>query len=166
MTTTSIDLALLGAGLAPVRIVSPHSPLSALAGEAAPSVPAGTTIADAMALMEERGAPALLVDGGAGLVTERMVASALAAGRAVPTDAVESIAGALPVAVDGSTTVAAAAGTMVDERVTLLVVVAGDGTRLVHVEDLLEVLADAAGHHPWVPSLRTLFDPVPETWLG
>lgn len=166
MITTSVDLAALGASLAPVRMLSPHAPISAL-GSPAVFVPGFMPIADVVALLEERQAACALVDGGIGIVTERLVVRALAAGSADPSDPVASVAADPPELVDGSTTVAAAAGLMLDDHVRLLVV-DGDagGIRVVAVEEVLEVLLEASGRGPWLPSLRTLFDPVPENWLG
>lgn len=170
MPATQVDLVALGASLAPVRLVSPQSPLSELlAGCGCTAVPAGTTIADAAAVMEREEASCVLVDDGAAVVTERVLARALAAGRALPSDPVEVVAVARADAptVAASTSVLAAAGRMVDDHLGhVMVDLGGRATAVVAIDEVLGVLLNASDHRPWVPSLRALVGTTPETWLG
>ena len=150
----------------PVRIVDPHSQLSALSTRAAVSVSESCPLAEAVEVMKAAAVSALLVGDGAGIVTERDLARALAAG-CLSTDPVEAIATRHPLTVSGDTTVVAAAGVMLNEQVRHLVVQRDTGAvGVVSMRDLLAVLLQAVDPQLWLTSLRVGIETPSEVWLG
>jgi CBS domain-containing protein len=149
-----------------LRDVDPQSTLAALIPRPALTVPASCTLVDAVERMEAAGVSALVVGDHRGIVTERDLARALAAGRALD-EPVERAATRQPVAVPGATTVVAAAGLMLNEHVRHLLVELDDGTvGVVSVRDVLAVLLQATDPDPWLTSLRAAIETPSEIWLG
>ena len=108
----------------------------------------------------------LLLEGRAGIVTERDLARAHGAGCAA-TDPVVAIASRHPVTVPGTTTVIAAAGLMLNEQVRHLLVELDTGAvGVVSIRDLLAVLLQAADPQLWLTSLRVAIETPSEMWLG
>jgi CBS domain-containing protein len=150
----------------PVRVVSPHSPVAALVLRPALAVDESCPIADAVEVMRDADVSALVVGSSIGVVTERDVARALAAGRA-PADPVGLIAAPHPLTVSGETTVLVAAEVMLNEEVRHLLISLSAGTvGVVSIRDVLAVLVQAVDPHLWLTSLRLAFDSPTEIWLG
>jgi CBS domain-containing protein len=150
----------------PVLVVDPSSPVALLAGRAAVTVPPTGSLADAIELMTAAKVSSLLLEGRAGIVTERDLARALGAG-CEATDPVEAIASRHPVTVPGCTTVTAAAGLMLNEQVRHLLVELDTGhIGVVSIRDLLAVLLQAVDPHLWLTSLRVAIETPSEMWLG
>ena len=150
----------------PVRVVFPRSPLAALVSRPAVGVTAETTVADAVALMRRESVSALLVDGDAGIVTERDLARALGAGRTAA-DPVGSVATPKPLTVPGTMTVVTAAGLMLNEQLRHLVVhIDATTSGIVSMRDILAVLLQVADPHLWLRSLRAVMEAPAELWLG
>jgi CBS domain-containing protein len=140
--------------------------LSALTLSPALGVSGSCRLVEAVELMREHGVSALLVDGRAGIVTERDLARALAAGSA-PDDPVENAASWHPIVVPGATTVIAGAALMLNEQVRHLIVDLGDeAVGVVSTRDLMAVLLQAADSHLWLRSLRMTIETPSEIWLG
>jgi CBS domain-containing protein len=150
----------------PVRVVGPHSPVSALVQRAPVAVDEQSTIADAVEAMRAAHVSSLLLADSIGIVTERDIARALGAGRS-PEDPVEAIASRHPLGVTGDMTVVAAAELMLNEEVRHLVVALdGNDIGVVSIRDVLAVLVQAADPSVWLTSLRISIDPPTEIWLG
>ena len=146
-------------------VVSPDSPLWALASRPALAVAGETTLAEAAEVMRAAGVSALLVDGAGGVVTEHDLARALSAGL-TGADPVASVATRHPVVVPGTMPVVEAAGLMLNEHVRHLIVeLEGGRVGMVSMRDVLAVLLQAADPHLWLTSLRAVITPS-EAWLG
>ena len=149
-----------------IRVVGPHSPVAALVPRPALAVAESCPIAEAVEVMRDADVSALVVGSATGVVTERDVARALAAGRA-PADPVGLIAAPHPLTVSGDTTVIAAAELMLNEEVRHLLISLSAGTvGVVSIRDVLAVLVQAVDPHLWLTSLRVAFDAPTEIWLG
>ena len=150
----------------PLCVVDPRSPVSKLATREAVAVPESCALAEAVEVMRGADVSALVVGDGAGIVTERDLARALGAGRAL-TDAVDMIATRNPLTVSGDMTVIAAAGLMLNEHVRHLLVQLDGGTvGVVSIRDVLAVLLQAVDPHVWLTSLRVAMESPSEMWLG
>lgn len=150
----------------PVRVIEPHSSLSVLISRPACAVPPSCTLADAVETMRAEGVSALVVGDRAGIVTERDLARAMAAGLTLD-DTVGRAATWHPLVVAGATTVVAAAGLMLNEHVRHLLIELDDGkTGVVSIRDLMAVLLQAADPHLWLTSLRVAIETPSEIWLG
>ena len=150
----------------PVLVVDPGSPVAVLAGRAAVTVPESCSLADAVERMKAEQVSSLLLDGRAGIVTERDLARAHGAGCAA-TDPVVAIASRHPITVPGNTTVIEAAGLMLNEQVRHLLVELDTGViGVVSIRDLLAVLLQAVDPHLWLTSLRVAIETPSEMWLG
>jgi CBS domain-containing protein len=150
----------------PVRATDATSPLSALVCRPAVCVPSDSSLHEAAQAMRDAGVSALLVDRGTGIVTERDLARALAAG-CQPADPVASAVTPHPITCDPSTGVVDAAALMLNEQVRHLVVeLPGGGLGVVSIRDVLAVLLQAADHRVWLTSLRVAVEAPTDIWLG
>jgi CBS domain-containing protein len=150
----------------PAHVLDPRSPLSAVILRAALSVPRSCSLADAIEMMREQGVSSLLVDGRSGIVTERDLVRALAAGWA-PHEPVGIAASWHPIVAPATTTVTAGAALMLNEQVRHLVVELDDGAiGVVSMRDLMAVLLQAVDSHLWLASLRMTIETPSEIWLG
>lgn len=150
----------------PVRVVEPHSSLATLIPRAALAISPSCTLADAAETMRAEGVSALVIGDHSGIVTERDLARAVAAGLAND-EPVERSATRHPLVVPGATTVVAAAGLMLNEHVRHLLVELDDGTiGVVSIRDLMAVLLQAADPHLWLTSLRVAIETPTQIWLG
>ena len=150
----------------PARVVDPSSPVAVLVARAAVTVPETCSLADAVAVMKAENVSSVLLEGRAGIVTERDLARAHGAGCAA-TEPVVAIASRHPVSVTGDTTVIAAAALMLNEQVRhLLVELDAGAIGVVSMRDLLAVLLQAVDAHLWLTSLRIAIEPPSELWLG
>jgi CBS domain-containing protein len=150
----------------PALVVDPHSPVAVLASRAVVTVPERCSLSDAVEVMKVEVVSSLVLEGRAGIVTERDLARALGAGSSVM-DPVISIASRHPVTVPGAMTVIAAAGLMLNEQVRHLLVELDTGALgVVSIRDLLAVLLQAVDPHLWLTSLRVAIETPSELWLG
>lgn len=150
----------------PVRVVGALSTLATLIVRPAVTIPASRTLGDAVERMRAAGVSALVVGDQRGIVTERDLLWALAAGSTLD-ETVGRIATADPVVVPATTTVIAAAGLMLNEHLRHLLVEQEDGTiSVVSIRDITALLLQAADPRLWLESLRFVLDVPSETWLG
>ena len=150
----------------PVRVVEPRSPLSTLIVRPAIVVRDSCTLANAVETMRAEKVSLLLVDGRSGIVTERDLARAMAAGSA-PGDPIEQAVDPHPRVVPAATTVVAAAALMLNEQLGHLLVDLGScGLGVVFIHDVMAVLLQVADPHLWLTSLQIGVDPPSEIWLG
>jgi CBS domain-containing protein len=150
----------------PALVVDPHSPVAVLASRAAVTVPKRCSLSEAVEVMKVEAVSSLVLEGQAGIVTERDLARALGAGSSAM-DPVEAIASRHPVTVPGATTVIAAAGLMLNEQVRHLLVELDTGLiGVVSIRDLLAVLLQAADPKLWLTSLRDAIETPSDMWIG
>ena len=150
----------------PALVVDPRSPVAVLASRAVVTVPEKCSLSEAVEVMKAEAVSSVLLEGRAGIVTERDLARALGAGCAA-SDPVETIASRHPVTVPGSTTVITAAGMMLNEQVRHLLVELDTGAvGVVSIRDLLAVLLQAVDSELWLTSLRVAIETPSEMWLG
>ena len=124
------------------------------------------TLADAVETMRAEKVSLLLVDGRSGIVTERDLARAMAAGSA-PGDPIEQAVDPHPRVVPAATTVVAAAALMLNEQLGHLLVDLGScGLGVVFIHDVMAVLLQVADPHLWLTSLQIGIDSPSEIWLG
>lgn len=144
----------LHAANAAARVVGPRSTLSALITRPAARVRESCSLAEAAEWMRSGSVSALVVGECAGIVTERDITRAVAAGCA-PTDAVETLMTRHPLTVAATTSTLDAAGLMLNEQVRHLLVELGDGqVGIVSMRDLFAVLLQAVDPQIWLTSLR------------
>lgn len=150
----------------PVRVVGPLSTLAMLIVRPAVTIAASCTLGDAVERMRAANVSALVVGNQPGVVTERDLLRALAAGTTLD-EAVGRVATSDPVVVPATTTVVAAAGLMLNEHLRHLLVEQEDGTiSVVSIRDVTALLLQAADPRLWLESLRYVLDSPSETWLG
>lgn len=149
-----------------VRVLDPQSTLPALISRPAVTVPVSCALGEAVEKMRTAGVSALVLGRRDGIVTERDLLRALAAGWALD-EPVERAATWHPVVVPAATTVVAAAGLMLNEHVRHLLVELDDGAiGVVSLRDTVAVLLQAADPHLWLTPLRAAIGSPSELWLG
>jgi len=136
-----------------VRVVDARSAVSTLV-QGAVVVDRSASVGEAASLMRSASVSALLVGDRDGIVTERDLTRALAAGFE-PRDALEPLVTRHPITVPGSTSVLEAAELMLGEDVRHLVVeLDGDAVGVVSIREVLAVLVQAVDPQLWLASLR------------
>ena len=148
-----------------VDVVSARSPVSSLLARPAVTIDAGATLAEAVAAMEAAEVSALLVEGPAGIVTERDIARALGHGVSVD-QPVGHVATRHPIAVPGRMPVVEACALMLNEQVRHLVVDVEGRLGVVSLRDVAAAMLQATDPHIWLASLRVAIDVPTENWLG
>lgn len=150
----------------PLRVVDPRSPVANLLVRPAVTIGDSYTLREAAQLMREASVSALVVGGGAGIITERDLARAVGEGRSLE-DPVATVMTCHPLVVRADSTVIEAAGVMLNEDVRHLLVALEDGRLgVLSIRELLAVLLQAVDPHVWLASLRVAIGPPSELWLG
>jgi len=137
------------------QIFGPTTPIWSLVARPAESVDAGSTLGEVAIAMRLANVSALLVEGEGreGIVTERDLTRALAAGLG-PDDRVSIVTSVHPIRVQGEMSILEAAALMLNEEVRHLVI-EQDGTRgVVSLREVMAVLLQAVSPHIWLDSLR------------
>ncbi len=133
-------------------VLSPDDPVGRLVAWKPVSVPLDTVLRDIAEVMAEESIGVVLVKGPygpAGIVSERDLTMALAAGSAPSRERARDVMTADLASIDAHDSILAAAKVMLDNEIRHLVVTAGGSTAgLVSIRDVLKVLADHAGRHP------------------
>jgi signal-transduction protein with cAMP-binding, CBS, and nucleotidyltransferase domain len=145
-------------------VTSPQSPIASLITGPAIVIDAEAGLAEAAEVMRAEAVSALLLSDHEGIITERDIVRAVAAG-CDPNEPVVVSASRHPVTVDGSMPVVRAAGLMLNEHVRHLVVDDAGEIGIVSLRDLVAVLLQVADPELWLTSLRVTVAS-PEVWLG
>lgn len=156
--------------MAAPTIVGPESPVGLIARGAPVRVEANCSIGEAAQTMRLANISSVLVKGplaqGPGIVTERDLARALAAGLG-PKDGLAGVAVLHPVAVPSGTSIIDAAAKMLrDEIRHLLVVDDGNLVGILSIRDVMAVLLHSLSPDPWVETLREAVTVPTEIWVG
>src|SRR4051812_49529869 len=123
--------------------VTAHSRIAELLSAEVVCVGRDSSLQDAAVIMRAANVSAVLVDGGAAIVTERDVTSAFAAGCTQST-LVADVAVHDPVTVSADTSVVGAAAEMLAKNVRHLVITSGDAVvGVVSLRPVMQVLAQA-----------------------
>lgn len=137
------------------------TPVGRLVTRAAVGVSSSVTLAEAARLMRIESVSALVVDGGAAIVTERDISRGIGAG-GDPEERVATVASPHPVAVDGSLSVFECGELMVDQRIRHVLVTTPERfPAVVSLRDIVEVLLNDAHATHQDPG-----KPPSENWLG
>lgn len=148
-----------------LRVVTPASPISALALREAVQVAGDTPIAEVAHAMHDAGVSAVLVDGDAAIATERDLVRAVEAELA-PDAEICAVATPYPVRVGGDCSVMDAAARMLNEEVRHLVVDLDDGdVAIVSLREVMAVLLGAVNPEIWLTRLRVAITRPSEVWV-
>jgi len=150
-----------------VPVVHFRSPLSLLVTRPAVQVAGTATLSAAGALMGAENVSALVVDNGTGIVSERDMTRALAAGLGGDSP-VSAVATAAPLTVRADISILDAAAMMLNQEVRHLVVTLSDTTlAVVSLRAVFAVLLQAAQPETWLIDLRERIElSQSELWLG
>ncbi|MGD0810073.1 MAG: CBS domain-containing protein [Acidimicrobiales bacterium] len=150
--------------------VGPESPVALIANRKPVQVEGNCTIGEAARIMQASNISSAIVAShlamGPGIVTERDLARALAAGLG-PGDALSDIAVLHPVAVSSSMSIVDTAAKMLrDEIRHLLVVDDGAVVGIVSIRDVMAALLHSLRPETWVETLRDAVAGPTEIWVG
>jgi signal-transduction protein with cAMP-binding, CBS, and nucleotidyltransferase domain len=147
--------------------IGPGSPVSSLVHRSAVGVQLHRRIGEVARVLRDEDVSAVLVGPSPeGLVTERDLTRALAAGIG-PEAQIAPVVVREPVAVAPTTTVLDATAIMLREHIRHLVIVTpGQPTAIISLRDTMEVLLATLHPGVWAESLRIALTTQSELWLG
>lgn len=148
----------------PARCMWPVASIGALIAMPTPCVSSRATLLEVAETMRRERVSAVLVDGGAAMVTERDLVRAFEVGASTD-DVVDDVATWQPLRVPGDVSVTDATALMLNADVDHLVVDLPGSTGVVALRNVAAVLLQAVDPHLWLTSMRVAIH-IPGTWWG